>query len=916
MTTTAAGAQARPILLADYTPPPFLVDQVALDFDFQRDHVLVSATLALRRNPQAAADAPLVLDGEDLETLSVAVDGVELAAAQYTLTATTLTLAADAAVGETCTLRTQVRTRPDENTRLSGLYRSADGYFTQCEAQGFRRISWFPDRPDVMARFTVTLHAERERLPVLLANGNPVGSGEEAPVTPGGRARHWARWEDPFPKPCYLFAIVAARLDVLRDEFTTGSGRRVQLAIYVEPGKLDQCAHAMAALKQAMRWDEQRFGLECDLDHYMIVAVGDFNMGAMENKGLNIFNTKYVLARPDLATDHDYEGIDRVVAHEYFHNWTGNRVTCRDWFQLSLKEGLTVFRDQEFGADVHQRSVARIREVRTLRAAQFPEDAGPMRHPVRPSAYVEINNFYTATVYEKGAEVVRMIHTLLGEDAFRAGMDLYFARHDGQAVTCEDFVSAMADASNVDLAQFMRWYERAGTPRLVARGQHDPATQRYTLTLTQLPPAPVAGAKADEDAVTPLHIPVTLGLLGADGADLPLRLVGEDSSAAAPTTRTLSLTATTQEFVFAGIAAAPVPSLLRNFSAPVRLDLPASDDELALRMAHDSDAFNRWEAGQQLASRLILAAAERLAAIPADTETNTQARAAVASDWPASFAAAAARILDAVIDGASADPAFAAEALALPSEATLAEEMSIVDPDALFAARSGLRRFLGTRLSERLHTLYAALAPSAAYRPTSADAGRRALRHLCLDLIAAANPEAGCALAARQFAAADNMSDQYAALVLLAHHGGAAAEQALADFHARWRHEALALDKWLLAQATSRRPDTLAVVRRLLAHDDFDLRNPNKVYALLRGFGANHVRFHAADGAGYRFLAEQTLALDAINPQVAARLARCFDRWRRFDAGRQAQARAALERLAAHDGLSRDVAEIVNRALA
>ncbi|MRD72439.1 aminopeptidase N [Rhodocyclus tenuis] len=911
-------ASAPLIRLCDYAPPAFLVDRVDLEIDFAEQGAIVSATLALRRNPQSSdTSAPLLLDGAELETLSLALDGVELPPARHRLTADSLTITD---LPDACTLTTRVRIQPDSNTHLSGLYRSADGYFTQCEAQGFRRITWFPDRPDVMARFTVTLHAERERLPVLLANGNPVGSGDEAPAMPGGAARHWARWQDPFPKPSYLFAVVAARLDVLRDEFLTASGRRVQLAIYVEPGKLDQCGHAMAALKQAMRWDEERFGLECDLDHYMIVAVGDFNMGAMENKGLNIFNTKYVLARPDLATDHDYEGIDRVVAHEYFHNWTGNRVTCRDWFQLSLKEGLTVFRDQEFGADVHQPSVARIREVRTLRAAQFPEDAGPMRHPVRPSAYVEINNFYTATVYEKGAEVVRMIHTLLGEDAFRAGMDLYFARHDGQAVTCEDFVSAMADASNVDLAQFMRWYERAGTPRLVARGQHDPVTQRYTLTLTQLPPAPVAGeaessTDAATDAPTPLHIPVTLGLLGADGADLPLRLAGEDAGASAPTTRTLSLTASTQEFVFEGIAAAPVPSLLRNFSAPVRLDLPASDDELALRMAHDSDAFNRWEAGQQLASRLILGAAARLSALPANADESVAAREVAANEWPESFANAAARILDAVIDGTSADPAFAAEALALPSEATLAEEMAVVDPDALFAARIGLRRFLGTRLSERLHTLYESLAPSGAYRPTSADAGRRALRHLCLDLIAAADAEAGCALAARQFATADNMSDQYAALVLLAHHGGAAAEQALADFHARWRHEALALDKWLLAQATSRRPDTLAVVRRLLAHADFDLRNPNKVYALLRGFGANHVRFHAADGAGYRFLAEQTLALDAINPQVAARLARCFDRWRRFDAGRQAQARAALERLAAHAGLSRDVAEIVSRAL-
>lgn len=881
--------QAPPLhLLADYTPPPFRVDAVALDIDFLGERVTVTATLKLRR--AFAGDAPLLLDGEELETVSVALDGVELPRERYALSATSLCVELPAGAGE-FTLTTVTRIDADHNTRLSGLYRSADGYFTQCEAQGFRRICWFPDRPDVMARYTVTLHAERDRLPVLLANGNPVGSGDEAAATPGGAARHWARWEDPFPKPSYLFAVVAARLDVLRDEFVTASGRRVQLAIYVEPGKLDQCGHAMAALKQAMRWDEERFGLECDLDHYMIVAVGDFNMGAMENKGLNIFNTKYVLARPDLATDNDYEGIERVVAHEYFHNWTGNRVTCRDWFQLSLKEGLTVFRDQEFGADVHQPSVARIREVRTLRAAQFPEDAGPMRHPVRPSAYAEINNFYTATVYEKGAEVVRMIQTLIGRDAFRAGMDLYFARHDGQAVTCEDFVAAMADASATDLGQFLRWYERPGTPRLVARGEYSAATRSYTLSLTQLPPV------GDDETLPPLHIPVTLGLLGADGADLPLQLAGESPARApAPTTRTLSLREPTQQFVFTGIDAAPVPSLLRDFSAPVRLDFPWQDEQLALRMAHDSDAFNRWEAGQELASRLILAAAGGSGA-----------------DWPASFAAAAARILDAALDGA--DPAFAAEALALPSEATLAEAMAVVDPDALFAARMGLRSFLGAQLAERLHALYARLAPSGAYRPLPAEAGRRSLRHLCLDLIAAADPASGCALAYRQFATADNMSDQFAALTLLAHHEGPQSEAALGEFHARWRNEALALDKWLQVQATSRRPDTLPVVRRLLAHPDFDLRNPNKVYALLRGFGANHVRFHAADGAGYRFLAEQTLALDAINPQVAARLARCFDRWRRFDAVRQAHARGALERLAGHSELSRDVAEIVGRAL-
>ncbi|HEX5394255.1 MAG TPA: aminopeptidase N, partial [Rhodocyclaceae bacterium] len=555
------------IHLKDYTPPAFLVDTVDVDVDFQPDGAQISTRLTLRRNPASAdRNAPLVLDGEELETLFVAVDDDYISPGFYQQDESTLTLTK---VPDAFTLTTKVRIQPDSNTRLSGLYHSADGYFTQCEAQGFRRITWFPDRPDVMSRYTVTIHADKATLPVLLANGNPVASGQEA----GGR--HWAKWEDPFPKPCYLFALVAARLDVLRGTYRTASGRTVQLAIYVSPGKLDQCDHAMEALKKSMAWDEQRFGLECDLDHYMIVAVGDFNMGAMENKGLNIFNTKYVLARPDTATDLDFENIDRVVAHEYFHNWTGNRVTCRDWFQLSLKEGLTVFRDQEFGADVHSRAVARIREVRGLRAAQFPEDAGPMAHPVRPSSYVEINNFYTATVYEKGAEVVRMIQTLIGRDAFRRGMDLYFERHDGQAVTCDDFVAAMADASGEEFSQFMpqflRWYHQEGTPHVKARGHYDAAAKRYSLTLTQQSrPGQAANL-----------IPVTVGLVSADGKDMPLRMAGDAQADGVPNQRVLRFTEREQTFVFEHVTEAPVPSLLRDFSAPVILDFDYSDEQLA-----------------------------------------------------------------------------------------------------------------------------------------------------------------------------------------------------------------------------------------------------------------------------------------------------------------------------------------------
>ena len=869
----------------DYTPPAFLVDAVNLDVQFLAGEVLVNSDLQLRRNPAAVPGQALQLDGHGLETLSVAIDGRPLAANDYSCTDSILTIAEPP---ESLLLSTLTRIDADHNSSLCGLYRSKDGYFTQCEAQGFRRITWFPDRPDIMSRYTVTLHADKAKLPVLLANGNPVASGDE------GTDRHWARWEDPFPKPCYLFALVAARLDVLRDSFTTSSGRSVQLAVFVEPGKLDQCAHAMDALKRAMRWDEEVFGLECDLHHYMIVAVGDFNMGAMENKGLNVFNTKYVLARADTATDGDYQNIDRVVAHEYFHNWTGNRVTCRDWFQLSLKEGLTVFRDQEFGADMHSRAVTRIRDVRALRATQFPEDAGPMAHPVRPDSYIEINNFYTSTVYEKGAEVVRMIHTLIGKEAFRRGMDLYFARHDGQAVTCDDFVAAMADASEVDLTQFKRWYAHAGTPHVRAVGSYDPATRRYVLTLAQSRPTGVEEATSQV-----FHIPIAIGLVGPAGEDLPLRLVSDrDGSKRGTATRVVSLTESEQQFVFEDVASQPVPSLLRNFSAPVILDYAWQDEDLAHLLAHDSDPFNRWEAGQRLAGRLILAAAGEIAA-------------GRPVHWPQSFVDAAAQVLA----RGPEDPAFAAEVLTLPGEATLAEEMAVVDPDALHQARNGLRHFLAEKLAAPLRQCYDALAMSGPYRPTPEAAGRRALRNLCLSILGELQNSEARGLAMRQFVSADNMSDQFAALATLAQDDCGERAQALAAFYERWHGEALVVDKWLSVQAASRLPATLTIVRDLLSHPGFDLRNPNKVYALLNTFGNNHVHFHAADGSGYHFLGEQIAQLDSINPQVAARLARRFDRWRRFDATRQQHARGTLETLRATNGLSADVLEIVGRAL-
>jgi len=856
------------VYLKDYTAPAYLIDTVDLDFNVETGGTTVSTTLAMRRNPAVPAQ-PLVLDGDELKTLSVTVNRKKV---PFSETASTLTIAD---LPDAFTLETVVRIDPDKNTRLSGMYRSADGYFTQCEAQGFRRITWFLDRPDVMSTYTATLHADKATYPVLLANGNPVAAGNE----PDGR--HWAKWADPFKKPAYLFAVVAGKLDVLKDSFQTASGRTVQLAIYVEPGKLDQCPHAMAALQKSMKWDEERFGLECDLDHYMIVAVGDFNMGAMENKGLNIFNTKYVLARSDVATDVDFENIDRVVAHEYFHNWTGNRVTCRDWFQLSLKEGLTVFRDQEFGADLHNRQTARIREVRGLRAAQFPEDAGPMAHPIRPSSFVEINNFYTSTVYEKGAEVIRMIQTLIGRDGFRAGMDEYFRRHDGQAVTCEDFVAAMAAASGFDFTQFMRWYNQPGTPHVTVDGFFDADTKTYTLTCTQTNP------RASDDA--PTLIPIRVALFADNGDLLP------------GTERTLQLTATTQSFVFNDIAAEPVPSLLRDFSAPVVLDFDYTPEQLTLLLAHESDPFNAWEAGQRLASTLILDATAAIAAGQAPV-------------WPDSFVNAARRLLQ---TQAGRGAAFVAEALTLPGESTLAEAMAIVDPDALHAARNALRKHLAEQLKTEFFDLYAALAPSAAYAPSSEQAGRRALRNLCLGYIAELDTAETRRLSMQHFRQADNMTDQFAALSVLANIIDDCPErlEALNEFYGRWQHEALVVDKWLQVQSTSRRPDTLRTVTTLTAHPAFDIGNPNKIYALIRAFGANLARFNAADGSGYAFIADQVIVLHDRNPQVASRLARCFDRWKKFDSGRQAHARLALERVRDHAGLSRDVLEVVTRAL-
>ncbi len=881
-------SQPTPVYLRDYTPPPWRVETVALEFELAPHATRVRARLALRRHPNGDPAAPLVLDGEGLQTQQVVLDGRELAAGSgYRIDGSRLTVL-DAP--SSCVVETEVVINPQANTALEGLYRSSGNYCTQCEAEGFRRITWYPDRPDVMARFTVRITADRVSCPVLLSNGNRLDGGELAD------GRHWALWEDPWPKPAYLFALVAGDLVCIEDRFTTASGRAVALEIYVQARNRDRCAHAMAALKKAMRWDEQRYGREYDLDRYMIVAVDDFNMGAMENKGLNLFNASCILADAQIATDRDYETIEAIIAHEYFHNWTGNRITCRDWFQLSLKEGLTVFRDQQFTAETTSEAVKRIRDVTLLRTRQFAEDAGPMAHPVRPDHYIEINNFYTMTVYEKGAELVRMLYHLAGPEGFRRGCDRYFERHDGQAVTCDDFVAAIADANGLDLSAFMRWYDQAGTPVVRAQGHFDAATQRYTLELSQqTPPTPGQPHKR------PLPIPLRLGLVGPDGADLPLRLEDE-APEAVPTERVVELREAQQRFVFTGIEQAPRPSLLRGFSAPVRLAYDDSDDDLLFLLAHDSDPFNRWEAGQRFAVNAIM---RRVAGGGED-------------DAAQRLAAAFARLLD----ERAIDAAFVAEAVALPDALYLAEQLpwgeavTVYDPQAIHAAREGLHAALAELLRDTWQALYQRLDDATPYRYDAEQAGRRALKNRALGYLSAL--DGGERLAVAQYERADNMTDRMAALTLIADSEQCAErERVLDDFLERWRGDAVVMEKWFAVQAASRRRDTLERVGALLEHSEFDLHNPNKVRAVLGTFALrNPVRFHDPSGAGYALLAEQIVRLNAINPQIAARLVTPLGRWRQLDAPRGAQMRAQLEDITAAPQLARDVHEMVTRALA
>ncbi len=876
-------SQPQAIYLRDYTPPPYWIDRVELRFELGEDHTDVHATLAVRRNPDQPGGQPLVLHGQGLELRELRLDGQALDGAEYQCNERQLSIAE---VPERFGLDIVTRIRPQDNTALEGLYRSSGNFCTQCEAEGFRRITYYLDRPDVMAVYTVTLVADRARYPVLLSNGNLQETGTLADD------RHWATWHDPFPKPSYLFALVAGDLACLEDRYITGSGREVLLRIHTEPHHVDQCQHAMAALKTSMAWDERRFGLEYDLDIYNIVAVGDFNMGAMENKSLNIFNTKFVLAKPDTATDGDYQQIESVIAHEYFHNWTGNRVTCRDWFQLSLKEGLTVFRDQEFSADQGSRGVKRIEDVRLLRAVQFPQDAGPMAHPVRPDSYIEINNFYTVTIYNKGAEVIRMLHQLLSEAGFRRGMDLYFERHDGQAVTCDDFVAAMADANAADLEQFKRWYWQAGTPELTISDAYDPITQRYTLKVRQH-----TLATPGQDRKQPFHIPLALGLLGRDGRDLPLRLVGENTPVEGPT-RVLAVSDTEQQFEFVEVPEKPVPSLLRGFSAPVKLRYDYTEADLRFLLAHDSDDFNRWEAAQQLASNCILGL------IAARGKGRS---ASVSPELTAAFGQA--------LTDADADPALRAQVLALPGEGYLAELMEVVDVDGIHAAREQLRRELAEALRQPLLATYEALHAAGPYQLSGEAIGRRSLKNRCLDYLLTAAEPAACQLALNQYRQADNMTDQLAALQALVHSAVAQHDQVLADFYQRWSHEPLVVDKWFTLQALAPGAGTLRRVETLLAHPAFKLTNPNKVRALIGAFSQNPTGFHAADGSGYAFVADRIVALDALNPQVAARLLGAFTRWRKYDRNRQNLMRDQLKRILATQPLSPDVYEIAAKSL-
>ncbi|MFY9961238.1 aminopeptidase N [Pseudomonas sp.] len=881
--------QPQVIYLKDYQAPEYLIDETHLTFELFEDHSLVHAQLVMRRNPARGAGLPpLVLDGQQLELIAVAMDDQALQAADYQLDDSHLTVQPKAA---SFTLDTSVKIHPQSNTALEGLYKSGSMFCTQCEAEGFRKITYYLDRPDVMSKFTTTVIAEQHRYPVLLSNGNPVGTG------PQEDGRHWATWEDPFMKPAYLFALVAGDLWCVEDKFTRQSGRDVTLRIYVEPENIDKCQHAMTSLKKSMRWDEEVYGREYDLDIFMIVAVNDFNMGAMENKGLNIFNSSCVLARAETATDAAHQRVEAVVAHEYFHNWSGNRVTCRDWFQLSLKEGFTVFRDSEFSADMNSRTVKRIEDVAYLRTHQFAEDAGPMAHAVRPDSFIEISNFYTLTVYEKGSEVVRMVRTLLGAEGFRKGSDLYFERHDGQAVTCDDFIKAMEDANDVDLTQFKRWYSQAGTPRVAVSEVYDSTAKTYSLTFRQS--YPVTPDKVEKQ---PFVIPVELGLLDAQGNDIALRLQGE--AAAAGTSRVLSVTEAEQTFTFVDVNAKPLPSLLRGFSAPVKLSFPYDRDQLMFLMQHDSDGFNRWEAGQQLSVQVLqelIAQHQQGSALVLDQRLVTA--------------------LGTVLANEQLDQAMVAEMLSLPSEAYLTEISEVADVDAIHAAREFARKQIATQLFDALNARYQAnrgVSRVTEYVAEAEHFARRSLQNIALSYLMLSGKPEVLAATQEQFDACDNMTERLTALAVLVNSPFEAERaKALEVFAENFKDNPLVMDQWFSVQAASTLPGGLARVKALMQHSAFTMKNPNKVRALIGAFaGQNLVNFHAGDGSGYRFLADLVIELNALNPQIASRQLAPLTRWRKYDGARQALMKGELERILASGSLSSDVYEVVSKSLA
>ena len=895
MASSAATAEKvaeapKPIYLKDYTAPDYRFAKVVLDFELGEEVTVVGNTISVEPTFAAGGDPrPLFLNGDPtVELAGVEVNGTALDASAYVLTKKGLTITAPPAAPFELKITTKIK--PQENTELEGLYKSSGNFCTQCEAEGFRRITFYQDRPDVMSEFTTRITADKAKYPVLLSNGNLVDSGD----LDGGK--HFTVWEDPFPKPAYLFALVAGDLGMIEDKFTTKSGREVALRIYVEEHNLDKADWAMVSLIKSMKWDEDVFGLEYDLDLFNIVAVDDFNMGAMENKSLNIFNSRLVLATPQTATDMDYSAIEGVVAHEYFHNWTGNRVTCRDWFQLSLKEGLTVYRDQEFSADMNSRGVKRIGDVARLRMAQFPQDAGPMAHPIRPESYIKMDNFYTVTVYEKGAEVVRMYETLLGKDGFRKGMDLYFERHDGQAVTCDDFLAAMADANGADLTAFKPWYSQAGTPKLDVTTEYDAAAKTFTMTCTQS--TPTTPGQSDKK---PVLMPIAVGLLASDGSDMELTLEGE-AGTAGETTKVLRLSEASQTFVFTNVAEKPVPSILRNFSAPVRLSTDLTQEDLIFLMANDSDQFNRWEAGQTLTRALLLDLVEKAG----KGEELVMDQAIVD----------AMRNIVNLAKEKGADKAFIARAMALPSEGELSEMVVPADPDVIHAARDFVVKTLAKELKEELLWTMRDNT-SEKYERDGESRAARTLKNTCLALLSHLEDPEIDAEAFRRFKTADNMTDQISALSALSGRADCAErEEAIDAFYEQWKHDPLIMNKWLGLQAGASLPNNVENVKRLVDHPAFDIKNPNKVYSLVGGFvGGTPINFHAADGSGYEFLGDIVLKIDKLNGGVAARMVGGFTRWRKYDEKRQEMMKAQLERIVKTEGLSENVFEIVSKSL-